>query len=189
MPLGLWLVGDRINKRQLLGGAVGVAGLALFFNPTLVDWTDGRALLGNGLLILGAMSWALGACLYRRRAWGSGLWTQTSWQLIVSTLPLGLFACLSLSRPIEWNTELLLIFSFNWVIATALAYWCWAKVLRRMTVAAAGQTLMLTPIFGYLLSCVSFGDQLTSIVWVSLALIVLGLMLTIRPSTPLARTR
>ena len=180
MPLGYWLVGDRITRWQIIGGILSLTGLALYLNPALIDWRDSRALAGNGLLILAAMSWALGACLYRRKTWDTGGWSQTCWQMTVSLLPLTLAAAMSWDRPLVWSTTLIATLVFNWFIATALAYWCWSKVLTTMSAAAAGQGVMLTPVVGYLLSSVVFSDPLTPGILASLALIVLGLSLTMR---------
>src|SRR5438034_838433 len=69
---------------RLIGAAIGFAGLLLFMNPGLVDWSSGRTLLGNACLLLSAIAWAFGSCLYRRRIWRTGFWTQTFWQLVVS---------------------------------------------------------------------------------------------------------
>ncbi|MGH7114132.1 MAG: DMT family transporter, partial [Stellaceae bacterium] len=69
IPIGLWLWPEPIGRFQLAGAAVGFAGLILFMNPGLVDWGNRRALAGNGLLLLAAICWALGSCLYRRRSW------------------------------------------------------------------------------------------------------------------------
>ena len=69
---------------RLVGAAVGFAGLLLFMNPGLVDWSDWRVLAGNAMLLLAAISWALGSVLYRRQAWRSSFWTQTFWQILVS---------------------------------------------------------------------------------------------------------
>ena len=43
---------DRCARGQLIGAAVGFAGLLLFMNPGLVDWSDPRVLAGNAMLLL-----------------------------------------------------------------------------------------------------------------------------------------
>src|SRR5262249_32147794 len=73
-PIGLWLWPEPLGRPQLAGALVGFAGLVLFMNPGLVDWGDWHELAGNALLLLAAISWALGSCLYRRRAWRSSFW-------------------------------------------------------------------------------------------------------------------
>jgi hypothetical protein len=53
-------------KRPALAGV-------LFMNPALIDWRDLRAVAGNLLLLLAAICWAAGSCLYQRRPWQSNL--------------------------------------------------------------------------------------------------------------------
>src|SRR5215467_4096833 len=80
IPIGLTLWPEAFGWRQLAGAAIGFAGLLLFMNPGLVDWGNRRILAGNALLLLAAVAWALGSCLYRRRSWRSPFWVQTLWQ-------------------------------------------------------------------------------------------------------------
>src|SRR5215831_11417117 len=81
MPLGLVLSREVPSPRKLTGAAIGFAGLVLFMNPALADWTDPREVTGNLFLLLAAICWAVGSCLYGRRLWRSSFWAQTFWQL------------------------------------------------------------------------------------------------------------
>jgi drug/metabolite transporter (DMT)-like permease len=69
IPIELWLGMERLRRLRLAGAMVGFAGLFLFMNPGLVDWGDPRIVAGNAMLLLAAISWALGSVLYRRRVW------------------------------------------------------------------------------------------------------------------------
>ncbi len=89
IPIGLFLWPEPLGRAQLIGAAIGFAGLILFMNPGLVDWGNGHILAGNALLLLAAIFWALGSCLYRRFSWRSPFWVQTFWQLAVSIVPVG----------------------------------------------------------------------------------------------------
>lgn len=181
IPIELWFAGDRTRRGQLVGAAVGFAGLLLFMNPGLVDWGDPRVLAGNAMLLLAAASWALGSVLYRRQAWRSSFWTQTFWQVLVSTPAIAVIAALlSLAEPIHWTATLILVLAYNWVITTALGYFLWNKVLAVMPAGVAGQVMALTPVGGFLLSLAIFGGEITSDVVVSIALIVGGIILTLR---------
>jgi drug/metabolite transporter (DMT)-like permease len=181
IPIELWLEPQRLGRLQLAGAAIGFAGLLLFMNPGLVDWHSPRALAGNGLLLLAAVCWAAGSILYRRRAWRSPFWTQTFWQIAVSTALIAAVAAPSaLAQPIRWSPALLAILLYNWTVTTALAYFLWGKVLAAMPAAIAGQVLALTPIGGFLLSIAMFGGTLTGDVVASIVLIVAGIILTLR---------
>ena len=180
IPLERWLVGQRLSRVKLAGAGVSLAGLLLYMEPGMIDWHDPGALIGNGILLSGAVVWALGAVLYRRRAWHSDVWTQTAWQLLVSVPPLCLGALVGWDRPIVWSAKLLAVFVVNWTVPTALAYWCWARVLAVMPAATAGQWLLLTPVFAYVASVFIFGDPVTLPILASIALILAGLLLTVR---------
>lgn len=182
IPIALWLWPEPLAPLQLAGAALGFAGLLLFVNPRLVDWSDARMLGGNGLLLLAALSWALGSCLYRRRVWRSSLWAQTFWQLAVSIGVVAVAAAMpgAALGPIRWSLGLVAILAYNWVVTTALGYFLWSKVLTMMPAAIAGQVVALTPIGGFLLSIAMFGGAVDDETFASIALIVGGIVLTLR---------
>ena len=150
-------------------------------NPGLVDWGSRRALAGNGLLLLAAIAWALGSCLYRRHTWRSSFWVQTFWQLAVSSIVVAAIALPSaVGQPIRWSPGLVAILAYNWVVTTALGYFLWSKVLTMMSAAVAGQVLALTPVGGFLLLTLIFGGAVDAEAVVSIGLIVAGIVLTLR---------
>src|SRR5947208_3321435 len=115
------------------------------------------------VLLLSAMTWALGSCLYRRRIWRTPFWTQTFWQLAVSGPVVIVFALPQIGgEPIHWSPTLFAILAYNWVVTTALGYFLWAVVLTAMPAAAAGQVLALTPVGGFLISTAIFGGAVTA---------------------------
>jgi len=180
IPIGVWLWPEPVGRFQLAGAGIGFAGLILFMNPGLVDWGSWRTLVGNGLLVLSAICWALGSCLYRQRIWRSPLWTQTFWQFAVSTVAVAALLPSMTNESIEWSPGLVAILAYNWVLATALGYFLWGTVLTVMTAAAAGQVVALTPVGGFLLSIIIFGGVIDGQTVVSIVLIVAGILLTLR---------
>jgi drug/metabolite transporter (DMT)-like permease len=180
IPISLFIWPEPLGRAQLVGAAIGFAGLALFMNPGLVDWRDPRILGGNALLLLAAILWALGSCLYRRRAYRSPFWVQTFWQLAVSVVPVAAIVMLTAPGPVRWSPWLAAVVGYNAIVTTALGYFLWGKVLSMMPAAMAGQVLTLTPIGGFVLSLLIFGGTLGGDVVVSIALIVTGIFVTLR---------
>ncbi|MBP2293075.1 DMT family transporter [Azospirillum rugosum] len=183
LPLGVLLAGERFTGQRVAGALLAFGGVLVFFNPALVDWSDGAALVGNGLLLTCAFCWALGATLYRRRAggWRTPFWTQTFWQIAVSglaTAPLALAA--ENARPIHWTPALGTVLAFNWLVATGLCYWWWSKSLTAMPAAQAGQIVCLVPITALVLSALFMGEPLSVGVLAAVALIGAGIVTTMR---------
>jgi drug/metabolite transporter (DMT)-like permease len=172
IPIGLFLWPEPLNRNQLAGAAVGFAGLVLFMNPGLA---------GNALLLLAAILWALGSCLYRRHAWRSPFWVQTFWQLAVSVVPVAAIVSSGVTgRAVHWSPALAAILAYNCIVTTALGYFLWGKVLSMMPAATAGQVVTLTPIGGFVLSTLIFGGTISADVVLSIALIAGGIFLTLR---------
>jgi drug/metabolite transporter (DMT)-like permease len=181
IPIGIFIWPEPHRRAQLIGAAIGFAGLVLFMNPGLVDWGDPRILAGNLLLLLAAIFWALGSCLYRRRQFQSPFWVQTFWQLAVSVVPVAVIVLAGFAPgEVRWSPFLVAVVFYNAVVTTALGYFLWGKVLSMMPAAMAGQVLTLTPVGGFILSTVIFGGALTPDVVVSIVLIIAGIFVTLR---------
>ena len=181
LPLGLLLLGERITRNRAIAASLSFAGVVVFFNPALVNWNDGHALLGNGLLLGSALCWASGATLYRRRVWRTPFWTQTLWQIAVSaTLLVPLALSVEWGHPVHWSGSLLAVIAYNCLIATGLCYWWWGKALSVMPASQAGQIVCLVPVTALLLSAVFYHEPLTVGVLLSVALIGAGIALTAR---------
>jgi drug/metabolite transporter (DMT)-like permease len=181
LPLGWLIVGERLTAPRAAGALLALAGILVYFNPLLVDWGDGRALFGNAVLIMAAMGWALGACLYRLRSWRTPFWTQILWQLLVSALAASVVAFLAeAGRPIEWTPLVLAVLAYNWLLGTALCYWWWARALSVMPASQAGQVISLVPFAALVLSAALFGESLALTGLLGVLLIGAGIYLTLR---------
>ena len=181
IPISLALTREMPAASKLAGAAVGFAGLVVFMNPALVDWTDPREVAGNLLLLLAAICWALGSCLYGRRLWRSDFWAQTFWQLAMGAVTIVVPAIvLEPDWSVRWTPGFSAILVYNWTVTTALGYFLWNKVLAVMSPAVAGQVLTLTPICGFLLSALIFGGAITVDIVGGILLIAAGLVLTLR---------
>jgi drug/metabolite transporter (DMT)-like permease len=181
IPLGLVLSREILSPSKLAGAGIGFAGLVLFMNPGLVDWTDLREAAGNLFLLLAAISWAVGSCLYGRHPWRSSFWAQTFWQLAVGAVTVVIPAVVfEPDWSVQWTPSFAAILIYNCIVTTALGYFLWNKVLAVMSPAVAGQVLTLTPIAGFLLSTLIFGGAITVDIVGGILLIAIGLVMTLR---------
>jgi drug/metabolite transporter (DMT)-like permease len=175
LPLS-WLVNrERLGWRAILGGVVGFGGMFLFVNPMMLNWHDRQVWMGNGIGLAAGFSWALGACLYRRRSWTTSFWTQTWWQVVWSAVLTSVVGLLfGRHSRIEWSWIVLFALFWAWIGATALCWWFWAKALAVMPAWRASQMAALTPIVGVITSAIFTDERITATVTVSIVLICSG---------------
>lgn len=171
---------------QVLGMLTSLAGMLLFMDPGVLDWTDRGSVIGISLTLTAAMLWGLGAVLYRSRRWAASVWSQSFWQLLFTGI---LFAIVALlfedPGTTRYTTTLLLVLVWNWVVPTAIGVWAWSRALHHVSASVAGQWLMCTPFVGIALSAWIFQEDLPPVFAVSAALIALGgVMVLLRRGGP-----
>lgn len=186
LVLSALLLRERVTWAALLGLALGLVGLCLLSAPWAMDWASASAVTGSALALVGTLGWALGAVLYRGRAWRTGLWTQVFWQIAVGAVPM-LLGVLFLERtPFRPTFAYAAVVTYNGLVPTILGYWCWTRAIERIPVPTASQILMLSPVFGVLLSAAVLGERLSLTLLASGLLIVAGAVLSYRRARPAA---
>jgi drug/metabolite transporter (DMT)-like permease len=179
----LWVVpgarlflGERITPRRALGVGIGMAGLALMFNPLDFDWSDERAVLGNALILLGALCWAASILHVRAHKWIATPFQLVFWQVLLATVVLLALALMLEAPPhIEWAESLVLQFLFASVCGVALAYWAMATVNRSLPAITTSLGVLATPVVGTLCSAIALGEAVSATLLVAMALILGGI--------------
>ena len=173
IPAARLILGEPITRRHLAGGALAFAGLMLMFNPASFDWQDRRALLGNGLLLLAAASWAVSIVHVRAHRWISTPFELVFWETLLATALLVVVALFFEGVPrIEWTVPLVLLLLYGGVCGNALAYWAMAMVNRSLPAATTSLGLLATPVVGTLSAALALGETVTLPLLVAMMLIL-----------------
>ncbi len=94
VPGAALFLGERLTGTKLIGFMLGMAGVAVMFNPAAFDWTDRNVLIGNGLLMLAALAWAAQIIQVRGHRWHASPLELAPWQFTVAAValfPIALF--------------------------------------------------------------------------------------------------
>jgi drug/metabolite transporter (DMT)-like permease len=178
IPAARLFLGEPITRYHLAGGAVALAGLAIMFNPASFDWSDGRSLLGNGLLLLAAACWAVSIVYVRAHRWISTPFQLVFWETLLAS---GLLAMLALFfdgvPEVEWTPRLLLLLLYGGVCGNALAYWAITVVNRSQPAAVTSLGLLATPVVGTLMAALTLGEPITLTLLGAMTLIIGGIAL------------
>ena len=178
IPAARLFLGEPITRYHLAGGAVAFAGLAIMFNPVSFDWSDGRSLLGNGLLLLAAACWAVSIVYVRAHRWISTPFQLVFWETLLASGLLGALALFFDGLPrVEWTPQLVLLLIYSGVCGNALAYWAMATVNRSLPAAVTSLGLLATPVVGTLTAALTLGEPVTLALLGAMTLIIGGIAL------------
>ena len=151
LPLSVWVLGERLTGAKLLAFALGLAGVAVLFNPAGFDWSDRTVLFGNGLLLLGAALWALQIVHVRRHRWVGTPLSLVPWQQTVAVavlLPLALL--FEHDAALRWTPQSIAILAYNGPLATGFCFWAMLTVTRALPAVTTSVGSLATPVVGML---------------------------------------
>lgn len=177
-PAAVLLLGERLTRLKALGLLLGLAGLAVLFNPLHFAWHDRAQLLGNGALLLAALLWS-GAILHvRRHRWTASPLELAPWQMLVAVVPLSALAlALEGLDWARWSWELGAVLAYNGPLASAFCFWASTMVSRDLPAITASLGFLGVPVCGVLVSTLWLGEPLSASLLGGLAAILAGLAL------------
>ncbi len=177
-PGAALFLGERLTRLKLAGLALGLLGIAVLFNPLDFDWTHRGALIGNGVLMAGALAWAATILQIRGHRFHSSPLQLAPWQMLLALVvvtPLAL--AFEGAAPVAWSGTLALILLYNGVVATALAFSASVAVARALPAITTALGLIGVPLVGVASSTLFLGEPLAPSLIVALLLVVVGLVL------------
>lgn len=172
---------DMPGARQLIGMAIAFAGLALIAMTVRSDLN----LVGLGLAVAGAFSWAVGNVLVKR-APKVPMFPLVIWCSLVPPLP-----ALLLSSVYDQQSVVEAAVNASWLsigallysgfLAIAVAYAAWGHLLQRYPAAVVAPFGLLTPCTGVVASKLIFGEVFSPARYAGMALILCGLAIIVLP--------
>lgn len=190
IALVAWLaLGHRLGPGQVVGFAVGAAGVALIVAKgevaRLADLTFG---LGDGFAVASLYVWAVYTVLVQRlpRELGAPVVLLAVFASgIVFSLPFALVE--ARHQPIAPTPEAITVVLYSAIFGALLAFGCWNFGARVLGPGRAGVFLYVIPVFTTALSVGLLGEPLRGYHGVGAAAIALGLVLATVPFGRLAR--
>ncbi|WP_037546528.1 DMT family transporter [Stappia stellulata] len=179
--LGFLVFGQRISRRVLVGGFLGVAGVALLFWPQIAGTggaddagIDAGALAGLGLCLAGTLSFSLGSMVSAsNQKAGISVVSASAWGMAYGALFLGLFAAVrGVSFAVPMALPYLGSLVYLAIFASVVAFACYLTLIGRIGSARAGYATVLFPVVALMVSTV-----LEGFVWGAAALLGLGLVI------------
>jgi drug/metabolite transporter (DMT)-like permease len=169
-------LGEALTPARLTGIAVGVFGLGLLFNPSSFRWQDHDAVLGNLLVLTGALFWAASILHVRAHRWVSSPFELVPWQALLATCTLMPLALLLEGMPrIEWTSRLIALLLYGGTAGIALPYWAMQTVNRSLPAITTALVLLVVPVVGVACSSIALGEAINTSLIAAMLLIIGGI--------------
>lgn len=189
MPLWLSMLAhfllpdDRLSPLKISALLLGVVGLTILLklNPdTLLQLWQRPGTLSELLVLVASVAWALCNIVMKRVSGRINALRFTTYQMITGGLLL--LAYSALTEPLQlppalayqgWATV-----AFSGIVASALAFLMWFRLLRAIPASTAGISLLLVPVVGVFSGVLLLGEtvDLAMITGMALILISIGLV-------------
>jgi drug/metabolite transporter (DMT)-like permease len=178
VPGAALFLGERLTPRRIAGVVVGLLGLLVLFNPRAFDWTDRRAVLGNGAIIVAALLWAASILHIRGHRWQTTPFDLVPWAMLLATLLVTPLALAVDGPPApEWDTRLVALLLYAGIPGTAVAYWATAMASRALPAVTTSLGLLATPVVSVVVATLWLGEPITLSLLAAIVLILGGVAL------------
>jgi drug/metabolite transporter (DMT)-like permease len=164
---------ERVRGSQWLAVGFALAGLVLVVEP----WNWQGDLQPKLWAALSGFGWAAGsvATKYFQRRHRLDILNLITWQMVAGILPIALVPLVYPLPPAQWNGVYLAALLYAGVFATGIGFILWTAVLAWLPAGTAALNMFAIPVLALVSSMLVFGERLTAVEWLGIALIGVGL--------------
>jgi drug/metabolite transporter (DMT)-like permease len=170
----LWL-GEPLTRARWLGLGLGLVAMMVLLGGDL--GLLGQAPAGTACMLGGALAWAVGTVLLKRRRWTLPTMALTGWQLVLGAVPVVLGALwLGAWAPLaQLSAPAALGVAYAVLIGIVFCHYAWFKVVELLPSGVAAIGTLGIPVVGTLSGALVLGEPVGWREGIALILVVAGL--------------
>lgn len=176
--LAVKFLNEKLTIWKIAGLMTGMLGLLTILGWDLWIGQSTEMIIGELLIILAAVSWAISNIYYRLNVTELPQIQVSAFQMMFGAI--GIFIVtlfMESGQPIELNGYSITIVLFTGILASALCFTVWFIIMSIVDMVTATISTLLVPIFGLLFSSLVLHEQLTIGVITGSALIIIGILI------------
>jgi drug/metabolite transporter (DMT)-like permease len=175
--LAAWLLGERISARQLAGLAVGLAGVVLVLWPKLGVTGEGITLPNLVASLIALLGICAGTVWQKRHSGGDSLIAGAAWQYVGASALMIVAALLTETGSFTITGEL--VFALVWLtlVLSIGAIFLLMVMIRQGEMSRVASLFYLVPAVTAIIAWFLFGESLTVVQLVGMAVATLGVAL------------
>lgn len=164
-----FLLGEPLTMARLLGLALGMVAIGVLLSYDVAMIEDSP--LGAIFMLCAAVTWGLGAVLFKRAPWRLPVGVIVGWQLVLVGIPVTIVAVLTEPLPRDADLWAWLAVAYNIGPSGILGFWLWNRVLILLPAGAAAVGSLMVPVIGVLAGALVLGEAIGWREWTALALV------------------
>ena len=175
------------RRNEAVGLVLGLGGILVLVNPTVINWGIPLELAGTIALIVNGVLWAAVTIHIRRHTWLSTPLDLQPWMLLIASVPIVASAViLEQGREIDWGVPLVLALLYSGPLATAFANWASQSITRSLGPLASAVGFLATPVVGLVSGAIFLQESLGLVDLAGFALVLGGIAITslVPPAAP-----
>ncbi|MDC3412112.1 DMT family transporter [Aquibacillus sp. 3ASR75-11] len=167
---------EPLTKVKLLGLGMGMVGLLTILGWDIWVEQNLKAIFGELLIILAAISWGVSNVYYRLKLQNVPRLQVSAYQMLFGTLGL-IIATIMMEwgKPISITSMSMYYILFTGILASALCFTVWFYILSIIDMVTATLSTLLVPIFAMLFGSVFLDEKLTIGIIIGTVLILGGI--------------
>jgi drug/metabolite transporter (DMT)-like permease len=187
--LGIFILGEKLSRKSLLGLSLGIAGLTILIGSDIR--AIGAAPLGALFMLSAAISWGMGTVLFKYFKWTMPITLLAGWQTIFGGIPILIGALIlePITPLFNLSPSGTLALLYVIVLATIFTQWAWFKVLHLFPAAVAAIGTLAIPPVGVFSSAFVFGEPTGLQEFAALVLIVTALAIVMMKREGFSKVR
>jgi len=162
-PMAVLILGERLGPYKIAGLILGLAGLAVLFNPATFDFSNPDVLLGNGLLLAAAICFSAVIVHIRRHRLAMTPLQLVPWQMLLGGCVLmAVAAVYEEMPPLAYSHTLAAVIIYNGPIASAYCFWASFTIMRTLSATSTALGSLGVPVAGLVFSAIALGEPLSA---------------------------
>lgn len=169
---------ERLNPKQWLGMLLAFFGIAIAF---LTKDDGNSSLFGDFLALMAGLSWGLTTVIIRKTALSTlPAKTMLCYQLIMVFILLMIYAIITGQSQMIFSPMAVASLAYQSIVVAFGISMLWFWLLGRYRSADIGALVLMTPIFGVLLSAILLNEMLTVPFIIGAVMVILGLFVVVK---------
>jgi drug/metabolite transporter (DMT)-like permease len=176
----LALLHEPLDRRKLVGLALGMAGMALLLGDDVRQLQ--RAPTATLFILAASVCWAFGTVLLRK--WKPPLppTALSGWMMLLGWVPIALLAPIVAPGPLpELTGRAWFAILYNVFLAGTLAHWAWFTLVRTLPIAVSSMASLPVPIVGVFAGMLVLGERPGPGEWTALAFVLCAMIAVLWP--------